>query len=158
MGSTPHADDSLQSILVPTDGSPAAEAALERALTLAEDARPDDGDGDRDAPVVHLLAVADTTGAPFRFTSADVGELERLKRQLVTELASAYEDHDVDLRSAIRRGRPSHEIVRYADEHGLDLIVLGRTGRTGVMRLLGSTADRVVRTASMGNRTRNALP
>jgi hypothetical protein len=41
------------------------------------------------------------------------------------------------------------EIVRYADEHEIDLIVLGTHGRTGVSRaLIGSVAERVVRTAS----------
>jgi universal stress protein A len=40
------------------------------------------------------------------------------------------------------------QIVRYADRHGVDLIVLGTHGRTGVSRaLVGSVAERVVRTA-----------
>jgi nucleotide-binding universal stress UspA family protein len=44
---------------------------------------------------------------------------------------------------------PAAAIVRYADEHRVDLIVLGTHGRTGVSRaLLGSVAERVVRTAS----------
>lgn len=41
------------------------------------------------------------------------------------------------------------EIVRYAEEHAVDLIVVGTHGRTGVSRvLLGSVAERVVRTAA----------
>jgi hypothetical protein len=43
---------------------------------------------------------------------------------------------------------PARELVRYAKEHAIDLIVLGTHGRTGVTRaLLGSVAERVVRTA-----------
>lgn len=45
-------------------------------------------------------------------------------------------------------GDPAEEIVRYAAEHGIDLVVLGTHGRTGVSRvLLGSVAERVLRTA-----------
>ena len=45
-------------------------------------------------------------------------------------------------------GSPNVEIVRYAREHQIDLIVLGTHGRglIGHM-LLGSVAERVVRTA-----------
>jgi hypothetical protein len=46
------------------------------------------------------------------------------------------------------RGDAAEEIVRYARLHGIDLIVLGTHGRTGVSRvLMGSVAERVVRTA-----------
>jgi nucleotide-binding universal stress UspA family protein len=44
---------------------------------------------------------------------------------------------------------PAEEIVRYAQEHNIDLIVLGTHGRSGVSHLLaGSVAERVVRTAA----------
>jgi universal stress protein A len=44
---------------------------------------------------------------------------------------------------------PAEEIVRYAAEHDIDLIVLGTHGRRGVAHLLaGSVAERVVRTAA----------
>lgn len=45
-------------------------------------------------------------------------------------------------------GGAAHEIARYAREHGIDLIVVGTHGRTGMSRaLLGSVAERVIRTA-----------
>jgi len=45
-------------------------------------------------------------------------------------------------------GQPAVEIVRYASEHGADLVVLGTHGYGPVNRLLlGSVADRVVRQA-----------
>ena len=50
--------------------------------------------------------------------------------------------------TATAGGDPAREIVRYATRHGVDLIVLGAHGRSGVNRiLLGSVAERVVRTA-----------
>ena len=46
-------------------------------------------------------------------------------------------------------GSPSREIASYAAQHGIDLIVLGTHGRTGVSRaLLGSVAEAVVRRAT----------
>jgi len=45
-------------------------------------------------------------------------------------------------------GEPHREIVRFADERGIDLIVMGTHGRGGMAHLLlGSVAEQVVRTA-----------
>jgi nucleotide-binding universal stress UspA family protein len=50
--------------------------------------------------------------------------------------------------SALLSGRVAHQIVRYAKDKGIGLIVLGTHGRTGVSRaLLGSVAESVVRLA-----------
>ncbi len=50
--------------------------------------------------------------------------------------------------TAVESGAPAAQIVRYAERKGIDLIVLGTHGRSGVSRaLLGSVAERVVRTA-----------
>ena len=46
-------------------------------------------------------------------------------------------------------GQPAAEIVRFADEQSMDLIVMGTHGWTGFKHLiLGSTAENVVRTAN----------
>ena len=48
-----------------------------------------------------------------------------------------------------RQGPPFLEIIRYAKENEIDLIVLGTHGRTGLAHvLLGSVAEKVVRKAS----------
>jgi nucleotide-binding universal stress UspA family protein len=45
-------------------------------------------------------------------------------------------------------GEPHREIVRFANERGIDLIVMGTHGRGGMAHLLlGSVAEKVVRTA-----------
>ena len=83
---------------------------------------------------LHLLHVvwtgADKAMPPLLSTLAD--ELRR----------------DVPVLTAVETGSPAVQILRYAARHGIDLIVLGTHGRTGVSRaLLGSVAERVVRTA-----------
>ena len=45
-------------------------------------------------------------------------------------------------------GSPTIEIVRVAQEQGVDLIVLGSHGRHGLQRVMGSTASGVMHTAN----------
>ena len=47
----------------------------------------------------------------------------------------------------VEAGSPTLEIVRVAEEQGVDLIVLGSHGRHGLQRILGSTASGVLHTA-----------
>ena len=47
----------------------------------------------------------------------------------------------------LRSGTPGVEIVRYAREHDIDLIVMGTHGRDAALALTGSVTEKVVRTA-----------
>ncbi|MCP6770051.1 universal stress protein, partial [Klebsiella pneumoniae] len=52
------------------------------------------------------------------------------------------------IQTAVLRGEPAHGIANYAQEKGIELIVIPSHGRTGITRLLiGSVAERVVRLA-----------
>jgi nucleotide-binding universal stress UspA family protein len=54
-----------------------------------------------------------------------------------------------DTKTASRMGVPANEIVRFAEEESIELIIMGTHGWTGFRHLiLGSTAENVVRTAS----------
>ncbi|EMA37230.1 universal stress protein [Halobiforma nitratireducens] len=133
-----------RTIVVATDGSAAATAALERAVGLAT------GGSDAADAVVHVLSVVDTTTDPYRFGVADVAELERTKRNLVDDIVAALDDPDCEVRAAVRRGRPDGVVLAYAAEVDADLLVVGRTGRSGLKRaLLGSTTDRLLRKSSI---------
>jgi nucleotide-binding universal stress UspA family protein len=79
----------------------------------------------------------------FHVTWPDEHGLTQLFAALVAELGP-----EVPVEVASNRGDPADEIVRYASGHGIDLIVLGTHGRTGISRfLMGSVAERVIRTA-----------
>jgi nucleotide-binding universal stress UspA family protein len=57
-------------------------------------------------------------------------------------------DPGIPVRHVFLHGDPASEIVRYARETGMDLIVMGTHGRTGLERLLmGSVAEKVMRDA-----------
>ncbi|TKX74832.1 universal stress protein [Halorubrum sp. GN11_10-6_MGM] len=51
-----------------------------------------------------------------------------------------------EVHTAVETGTPHSAILEYADANGVDLVVMGTHGRTGVERyLLGSVAEKVVR-------------
>ena len=112
----------VQHILVATDFSESADAALDVAIQYARTFR-------ARLYLVHVCAA---------------GELD------VTELlaVAAARAEPVPVSVAGTGGDPAEEILRYASRQPVDLIVVGTHGRTGVSRLLlGSVAERVVRGA-----------
>ena len=128
-------------ILVPMDGSPQSDDALAFALTEHADA------------AITLLTVIDpveggystpvsTPGSSeewYRAAKEDAEELFEEARELAGDRAAPL-DHEIET------GRPANVIVEYAEEHGIDQIVMGSHGREGVSRiLLGSVAETVVR-------------
>jgi nucleotide-binding universal stress UspA family protein len=57
-------------------------------------------------------------------------------------------DQSIRVRHVLLEGDPAAEIVRYAQEMNMDLIVMGTHGRTGLERMLmGSVAEKVMREA-----------
>lgn len=128
-------------ILFPTDGSAGADAALEHAIELAET---------HDA-TIHVLNVVDATylgGA-----AAEATTVEALRQQGDEAVEAAVEwiaARDVEVVRELRQGEPYAEIVDYANEAGVDVIVMGTRGRRGLDRyLLGSVTEKVVRTADV---------
>ena len=129
-------------ILVPTDGSALAQPAVEMALDLAET---------HDA-ALHVLYIVDqptsVSGAGEGFSGLDnlLDALENEGQEVTNEIAEQAKERDVETVPAVRRGNPHDDILEYANEHGIDIIVMGTHGRTGVKRaLLGSVTEDVVR-------------
>jgi nucleotide-binding universal stress UspA family protein len=103
---------------------------------------------------VHLLHVVPNVHIPYA-TEPIAFDFAGFERQSVEasqqQLAAIAARHPVDaarLTTAIVSGAPAAEIVRYAEEHAMDLIVLGAHGHGFIDRLLiGSVAERVARHA-----------
>ncbi|PSQ42546.1 hypothetical protein BRD17_08615 [Halobacteriales archaeon SW_7_68_16] len=135
-----------RTILVPTDGSDPAARAVREAVALAETT-----DG-----TVHALSVIDDDAVVGTAPDDYVGGLDEVydaieghSERAVERAADTCRDADLAVRTAVRTGTPDVEITEYADEIAADLIVMGTHGRRGLSRLLlGSTTERVVRTAT----------
>jgi universal stress protein A len=135
----------ITSILVPTDFSDTADAALDYAFVVAE----------RFGATVHLLHVIDDPFVAGGLTAeAYIAEAPVLRSALLADAQSrlahrAIPRHPgVQVDSEVLFGHGAKTIAEYAQERGINLIVMGTHGRTGVAHLLiGSVAERVVRIA-----------
>jgi nucleotide-binding universal stress UspA family protein len=57
---------------------------------------------------------------------------------------------DVEVEGYVANGYAAEEIIRYADEQQVDLIIMGTHGRRGIDRVLfGSVAEKIVKAATM---------
>jgi nucleotide-binding universal stress UspA family protein len=149
-------------VLVTIDGSSLSEAVLPQAAKLLRDTEAE----------VHLLTVAEEPrataaysrkepliagvpapgavvrmkGAPAVETKAQAMEriTDELREFLIAE-ALPLEKAGVRYHTAVRFGEPAREIVRYAREENVDLIMMATHGHTGLARLaFGSVASHVV--------------
>jgi nucleotide-binding universal stress UspA family protein len=129
-----------QRILVAFDESSQAAAALRHALSTYPDAE------------IHVLHVSDprewmTTDGLSSYYSDTVRERSlESARELLDEAAAIAAEYDTEVTTESGEGRPARAVVRYAEEHDIDHVVLGSHGRRGLARfLLGSVAERVTR-------------
>lgn len=92
------------------------------------------------------VIVPDATGAPINLKDYAVAQAE----QHLGDLATRIGKDGVTAKTFIRIGKPEDEIVKFAAEHGVDLIAMGTHGRTGLAHMLvGSVAERVVRASTV---------
>ena len=126
----------MKSILVPCDFSRFSDAAISQACDLAMTL--DAG--------LHLLNVVAESG----FMGSAEPEADRLRhaRERLDQQLAPHIVVQLCVERAVVTGAPHREICRYAQEHDIDLIVMGTHGRTGLAHVaIGSVAERVLRTA-----------
>ena len=125
-----------ENILVPTDGSAGAHVAFDHALSLAQA---------RDSTVHGVYVVEPIYGADIG-TERILEAMQAQGTRAVEDFADMAEAEGVEAVTEVRTGTPHREILDYAEENDVDLIVMGTHGRTGLNRyLLGSVTEKVVR-------------
>lgn len=131
----------IERILLATDGSTRAEVAEAYACKLAES-------WGATLTVVSVLEFApglDPESPVCRLYLAELmtqatGDLARLKARAA--------DRGIVVRTRIETGIPSEQVLAAAAAEDADLIIMGTAGKTGLAHvLLGSTAERIIRTA-----------
>jgi nucleotide-binding universal stress UspA family protein len=147
----------MRHILVATDFSETANEALRQAVKLAAP------QGAR-LTLLHVIYADKLTETllgldAMEYLTRIVGEgatpeqgVEFLENSARDKLAAAVDGligPRPPIETAVVDGRPSEEILKYAGEHGVDLIVVGTHGRGALGKaLLGSVADHVIRQAA----------
>lgn len=135
----------IKRILVPVDFSPTSEGALAYARELARTF----------GSALHVLHVVPDPGAQPWSAESFVISPNVIRAQWEREATVQLEalippsQRTGDIRVTTRVGSAVEEILEYAQDVGIDLIVMGTHGRGRIAHaLLGSVAERVVRKAS----------
>jgi len=131
-------------ILVPTDGSKGTNRAVDHALDIA----------DKYDATVHALYVVNTSAYSTLPSDSNwesiTAALEDEGKRATSEIARRLEDSDLNVKKEVTDGVPHKRILGYADENGIDMIVMGTHGKTGLDRLLlGSVTEKVVRASEV---------
>jgi universal stress protein A len=133
----------IQRILVPTDFSESADAALTYAIDLAVTL----------GAAVSLIHVFDDPFAGGRYTAEYIPMPAEMRAEMLANLRKRLADVIAgrgysEVTPELLVGSTAGAIVDAARERTADLIVMGTHGRHGMAHLLlGSVAERVVRTA-----------
>jgi nucleotide-binding universal stress UspA family protein len=126
----------IKKILYPTDFSSYSNQAYFHAISLAEK---------HNASLTVLFVYnPDSTTTPG--SQGDEVADRRYWQGQLEQIRPV--DTSIPVSHVLLEGDPAGEIVRYGRDAGVDLIVMGTHGRTGVERLLmGSVAEKVLRDA-----------
>ena len=137
----------MTKILVPTDGSKQAEVAGENAIASI----------DVPGGEIIVLYVIDTSYLDA-LPQHDLREslrkgLRKEGENAVNKFKQQMEDaqceghcKNVNIITMLKEGKPADVILKTIDEEGVDQVIMGKSGKHGVDKLLlGSTTDRVLR-------------
>ncbi|KAB1185174.1 MULTISPECIES: universal stress protein [Haloferax] len=129
-----------EDILVPTDGSPSANRAAIHGIELAATV----------GATLHILSVVDDSSLGPDVRSMLSGtKFEQGATEAIDAIAAEADELGVsNVVKHVEHGKPSEQILSCIETEGIDAVVMGTTGRSGIDRiLLGSVAAATVRDA-----------
>ena len=130
----------MNTILIATDGSPAAREAVEFGVELA-------AEHDAAIVLVHVVPRTDLVGGFGILGAVGAVPHEPGARDYAAlgQAEAIAEERGVRVRSKVLAGEVADEIVTYADDIRADLTVVGSRGRSGIASaLLGSVSRDVL--------------
>ena len=133
--------DQIRKILVPVDFAASSNKAFLHAKEMVKW-------WEGELHVIHVLDTEFLSGA-VHITIEPLDEsVAKWKKRAEDKLKNIYHVGGEDLEGEIhiRQGKPHEEILKLADELGVDMIVMGSHGRKGLERaIFGSVAEKVAR-------------
>ena len=132
----------FKNIVVGTDGSETAAAAVALAVELARE---------QDAKLHLVVGVHTATAVAVPAGGANVSDplggaaLRGVAQRMLEEVAGDVKGLETEIHTGV--GDPADVIIRIADEVGADLIVVGSKGLRGTRRILGSVPNSVAHKA-----------
>ena len=134
----------FRKVLIATDGSEYTKKAIDYGIELAINT----------GAKLQAIYVVDTGGYKSIPLSAPQEYAYSILRQegdmAIKYVADSAEAAGLEAEGIIVEGHPAEEIIKYAEENSIDLIVIGTLGKSGLDRfLLGSVADKVIRNSKI---------
>ncbi len=134
-----------QKLLAPLDGSEVAECSLEHLRALVSGCH---------IPEVILLRVIEPLPAQTISALAQAGGrlLDKMENDRKEEanlymqnIAAKLQKEGINTKPAVVQGYPAEEILNYAKNNNVDLIIMSTHGRSGIKRwVMGSVTNRVL--------------
>ena len=129
-------------IILPTDGSEYSTREILRASKLLSE----------DGEVIILSVATELRKTAFHRTK----DIEKLNQESIEEAEEYVQamkegfDDSVNVRTEVRVGFPSDEIIKLAEEEGADLIIIASSGKSGLHRfIIGSVAENVLKNSEI---------
>lgn len=132
-------------ILIATDGSETAKEAVDFGLEMA---------GCSGAKI-YAVYVIDTT--PYRSVPLDqiwsknvLDEFEREGHEATSYVENVAKAYGTEAESRVLKGDPAEKILTFAEDNGIDMIIVGSFGKGRYERLvIGSVSEKIVRHAKV---------
>jgi nucleotide-binding universal stress UspA family protein len=136
-------------ILAPLDGSEFSECALEHVKAIAAGCA---------VPEVVLLRVVEPVHSTDLAAYAEAGidtvllmrDVEQAAKAYIARMTEEMKKTGLSVQGVVITGWAADQILSYASENNVDLVIMSTHGRGGIGRwFMGSVTDKVVRHASM---------
>ena len=125
-----------ENILIAVDGSRDSDFALEQAFSMANTCN----------SKLYAITVIDTYTKQIEGTPGMKEQMEKEAQSLLQTVEAKANEKKIPVETVVHWGRHPHEaIITESKDKGIDLIVLGTHGRTGLKKFfMGSVAQKVI--------------
>ncbi|SEO70669.1 Nucleotide-binding universal stress protein, UspA family [Amphibacillus marinus] len=128
-------------ILLASDGSEYAIRACEKAVALAE--------GNSSAKVTVLYVVDGSTSRLDATQHWNAEDIDKSRKEKLAICERKLEQAAITYEIKILHGDPGPTIIEYANEHNVDICVIGSRGLNGLQEMvLGSVSHKVAKRAN----------